>query len=178
MNLLSNWNWLPVTRGTNERETVEPWQITQGIGDRPILDVLAPRADFKGATYQFLIGLLQTAFAPEDEIAWRALWKRPPAPEALETAFEPYLPAFELDGSGPAFMQDFDLPDGELNEIGALLIDAPSVNALEDNKDHFVKRGTVRSMASQWAAMALFTLQINAPAGGRGYRTSIRGAGR
>lgn len=177
MNLLSDWNWLPVTRGTNEREAVEPWQITQGIGNRPILDVLAPRADFKGALYQFLIGLLQTAFAPEDESQWRDLWKTPPAPEALKAAFEPYLPAFELDGGGPAFMQDFDLPEGEPNGIGVLLIDAPSENALEENKDHFVKRGTMQSMAPQWAAMALFTLQINAPAGGRGYRTSVRGGG-
>ncbi|WP_367027378.1 type I-E CRISPR-associated protein Cse1/CasA [Methylococcus sp. ANG] len=177
MNLLSDWNWLPVTRGTNEREAVEPWQITQGIGNRPILDVLAPRADFKGALYQFLIGLLQTAFAPEDEIAWRALWEKPPAPEILKAAFEPYLPAFELGGSGPAFMQDFDLSEGEPKEIAALLIEAPGGKTLRENLDHFVKGGTVQRMAPEWAVMALFTLQINAPSGGVGHRVGLRGGG-
>lgn len=177
MNLLNNWNWLPVTRGTNKREVIEPWQITGGIADNAILDVPAPRADFKGALYQFLIGLLQTAFAPEDEDAWRDLWRTPPQPATLKAAFEPYLPAFELDGEGPAFMQDFDLPEGEPKDIAALLIEAPGGKTLRENLDHFVKGGTVQRIAPQWAAMALFTLQINAPAGGVGHRVGLRGGG-
>lgn len=177
MNLLDNWTWLPVTRGTNEREAIEPWRITEGVAERPILDVLAPRADLKGAIYQFLIGLLQTACAPEDEIQWRDGWRQPPSPETLKAAFAPHLPAFELDGDGPRFMQDFDLPDGEHKDISALLIEAPGGKTLRENLDHFVKGGTVRRMAPQWAAMALFTLQINAPSGGVGHRVGLRGGG-
>ncbi len=176
MNLLNGWKWMPVLRSTDEangQDTIEPWQITKGIATSPIVDVLAPRADFKGALYQFLIGLLQTAFAPEDESEWQDYWRKPPDGETLRIAFDPYLPAFELN----AFMQDSDLPDGEPKDIAALLIEAPGGKTLRDNLDHFVKGGQVRRIAPHWAALALFTLQINAPAGGVGHRVGLRGGG-
>ena len=176
MNLLNNWKWMPVLRLTNEgseRETIEPWQITENIDTNPITDVLAPRADFKGAMYQFLIGLLQTTFAPEDESKWQEYWRNPPDGESLKAVFAPVLPAFELD----VFMQDFDLPEGETKGIAALLIEAPGGKTLRENLDHFVKGGQVKKIAPHWAALALFTLQINAPSGGVGHRVGLRGGG-
>jgi CRISPR system Cascade subunit CasA len=177
MNLVNGWPWLPVLRKSGVRNSIEPWQLTDAIGDDPIVDVIAPRADFKGAIYQFLIGLLQTAFAPEDGEEWLDHWREPPSGDVLKKAFEPYLPAFELDGEGPAFMQDFRLPEGEAKDIAALLIEAPGGKTLRENLDHFVKGGAINFLAPQWAAMALFTLQINAPSGGVGHRVGLRGGG-
>ena len=75
MNLITD-QWLPVIRKDGSKEKIAPWQITDGINDdRPIMEIDAPRADFKGALYQFLIGLLQTAFAPEDEDEWLDYWE-------------------------------------------------------------------------------------------------------
>jgi len=173
MNLLNDWKWMPVLRGTNDRGAIEPWQITENIDTAPVVDVLAPRADFKGALYQFLIGLLQTAFAPENRDEWQAYWRKPPDGETLQAAFAPFLPAFELD----AFMQDRDLSEGEPKDIAALLIEAPGGKTLRENLDHFVKGGQVRKIAPHWAALALFTLQINAPSGGVGHRVGLRGGG-
>jgi CRISPR system Cascade subunit CasA len=177
MNLVNGWPWLPVLRKSGARSTIEPWQIATDLGGDLVVDVVAPRADFKGAIYQFLIGLLQTAFAPDDGEAWLDYWREPPSGEALQNAFAPYLSAFELDSDGPMFMQDFDLPEGEPKEIAALLIEAPGGKTLRENLDHFVKGGRISQMAPQWAAMALFTLQINAPSGGVGHRVSLRGGG-
>lgn len=89
------------------------------------------------------------------------------------------LPAFEFDGAGPRFMQDFALPDGASDSFGisALFIETPGENALRKNKDHFIKRGGITALCPCCAATALLTLQINAPAGGAGHRTGLRGGG-
>ena len=139
--------------------------------------IAAPRSDFKGALYQLFIGLVQTTFAPDDHSEWKALWKNPPTPKTLKIAFETYCEAFEIDGDGPAFMQDYDLPDGEVKGIAALLIEAPGAKTKKDNLAHFIKEGLVEGVTPHWAALALFTLQINAPSGGVGNRVSLRGGG-
>src|SRR5690349_974791 len=75
-------------------------------------DLVAPRADFRGALYQFFIGLLQTTFAPADLEEWRLRWSNPPGADELSKAFAPYQHAFQLENpAGPAFMQDLKLPD-------------------------------------------------------------------
>ena len=76
-------------------------------------------------------------------------------------------------------MQDRDLTkkDGEPNTIDHLLMEMPGDQTLDKNTDHFLKRDTVRNICRSCCAMALFTLQTNAPAGGRGHRTSLRGGG-
>ena len=169
MNLLDRW--IHVRRRSGNEKIIAPWQIA--VGDDPAVAILTPRADFTGALYQLLIGMVQTLFAPEDHTEWKALWNHPPAPEILKSAFEKRRDAFEIDSDGPAFMQDYDLPDGESKEeeIAALLIDAQGTGT------HFFKEGTVRRVTPGWAALALFTLQINAPTGGRGHRVSLRGGG-
>jgi CRISPR system Cascade subunit CasA len=178
MNLIKE-KWIRCTHNLDgTRSIIAPYQITQGInGSNPITDVIANRPDFKGALYQFLIGLLQTISPPRNEKEWFAMWKKPPAPEDLKERFESVADAFEFDTEGPAFMQDFDLPDGETKPISALLIDAPGGKTLRDNLDHFIKRGQVEAICYPCAALALYTMQTNAPAGGVGHRVGLRGGG-
>lgn len=178
MNLIeSQWiRCLCQPSGTITR--LAPYEITQAIDSpNPVTDVIVDRPDFKGALYQFLIGLLQTVAPPKDEKEWRSLWQAPPAPEDLKARLDPMSHAFELAAEGPAFMQDFDLTQGETKPISALLIDAPGGKTLRDNLDHFVKRGKVESICYPCAALALFTLQTNAPSGGVGHRVGLRGGG-
>jgi len=76
-------------------------------------------------------------------------------------------------------MQDAELASHstEFNEISGLLIESPGANTIENNKDHFVKRSQFSALCPACATMALFTLQLNAPAGGQGNRTGMRGGG-
>ena len=175
MNLLIE-DWLKTTRQDGTPCHIAPWQIVET--NNPVIDLTAPRLDFQGALYQFLIGLLQTTFAPEDQEDWLAYWEQPPSAEQFQQALTEFQPSFELDSpDGPAFMQDFDLPDGEKKPIAALLIDAPGGKTLKDNLDHFVKGGLVKQLCPSCAATALFTLQTNAPSGGVGHRVGLRGGG-
>ena len=175
MNLLRD-DWISIRRRSGSTVKIAPVRLTAG-GEDPAVEIEAPRADFRGALYQFLIGILQTVLAPRDLRDWRKLWDEPPGEEELHEAFKPFVHAFEFDCLGPAFMQDFDLPIAEPVGIAALLIDAPGEKTITDNKDHFVHRNGVQSVCRPCAATALFTLQINAPAGGVGHRVSVRGGG-
>ena len=159
-------------------EWVEPFRVTDGVGDDPFVAFAWPRPDFNGAAHEFLIGLLATAAAPENEDAWEDWWSAPPAPEILGDRFETVAHAFTLDASGPRFLQDQDPLDGaEEKAVAALLIDAPGAQTLRNNADLFVKRGGVPVLGRAAAAMALFTLNAYAPSGGAGHRTSLRGGG-
>ncbi|MBU2789393.1 type I-E CRISPR-associated protein Cse1/CasA [Acidithiobacillus caldus] len=183
MNLITD-QWIPVrhTDGTSGR--IRPAQL--GAMDNPPVALDAPRADFNGALAQFLIGLLQTAFPPADGDEWLDRLEQPPSEQELGHAFSGYAHAFDLDGDGPRFMQDYEALEKTLTEqklenaakpIEWLLIDSPSENTLENNTDHFVKRGYAARLCPACAATALFTLQLNAPSGGVGHRTSLRGGG-
>lgn len=176
MNLIKN-KWIPVKRVDGSTDTIAPWEI--GAAENPVSDIAAPRPDFRGALYQFLIGLVQTAFAPEDDDEWEEKWNRIPECEELKEAFEKFSDAFELDPeSGPAFMQDFNIPQSANDEnIASVLIDAPGENTLKLNKDLFVKRQQMDGLCQECFASALLTLQINASSGGAGHRTSLRGGG-
>jgi CRISPR system Cascade subunit CasA len=181
MNMLNliNDQWIPVRRKSGKREVIAPSTLTDGHDTDPIVALDAPRADFKGALAQFLIGLLQTAAAPDATkgIEWGQWLAEPPAPERLRELFTPYADYFELDGDGPRFLQDYEPLNDEPKSISSLLIEIPGANALRNNTDHFIKRGGINGLCPACAATALFTLQTNAPAGGVGYRTSLRGGG-
>lgn len=143
-----------------------------------VIDFTLPRADFQGAAYQFAIGLLQTCFAPDDEFEWEDNYLESPTEEVLQKAFSKAEHAFNATGDGPLFMQDFDsLDEAKPTSISGLLIEAPGGNGLKLNTDHFVKRGIGEAMSLPMAVLALFTLQINAPSGGQGHRTGLRGGG-
>jgi CRISPR system Cascade subunit CasA len=176
MNLIRD-HWIPVLRQSGARLLIAPWQLTDAHANDPIVALDSERPDFNGALIQFLIGLVQTAAAPEDKYEWQDWFREPPAPEALRERFDSIAHAFELFGDGPRFMQDYNLQDGEEKSVAGLLIDAPGANALRNNSDHFVKRGHVHALCAACCAAALFTLQTNAPAGGAGNRTSLRGGG-
>jgi len=175
MNLITD-QWIPVIRKDSTPDTIMPWQIAEV--ENPVLEINAPRPDFQGALYQFLIGLLQTCFAPEDEDEWEDYWEKSPELNKLMDAFGEVEDAFELDNpDGPAFMQDYDLQSGEPKKIAALLIEGPGGKTLKDNLDHFVKRDQINCLCSACTAIALFTLQTNAPSGGSGHRVGLRGGG-
>jgi len=175
MNLISD-KWIPVIRKDGTHDTIMPWQIAEL--ENPVTEINAPRPDFQGALYQFLIGLLQTCFAPEDEDKWAECWEDTPTVEEVKTAFEKVTEAFELyHPDEPAFMQDYNLPEGETKQIPALLMEAPGTKTIKDNLDHFIKRGEVDAVCSGCVASALFSLQLNAPSGGQGHRVGLRGGG-
>ncbi|WP_018719694.1 type I-E CRISPR-associated protein Cse1/CasA [Arhodomonas aquaeolei] len=173
MNLIDD-PWLPFRR----RDGSIVYGPPEVIGDPDVIDVAPARADFRGAAWQFLIGLVQTASAPANHGEWGRLWREPPSPEALRQRFETYRAAFGLLGDGARFMQDFQLPDkAKITTVASLLIESPGEQGLKQNTDHFVKRGVGEVLCPACAALALFTLQINGPAGGTGYRVGVRGGG-
>jgi CRISPR system Cascade subunit CasA len=176
MNLLED-PWLPIRRQSGVREKILPWQITDQIDDDPVVALDVPRPDFNGSLIQFLIGLIQTAWMPEDDVAWGRAYETAPSPATLRDACLRYRDAFQLDGDGPRFLQDLELTGAEVKGIGALLIDEPGANALRKNGDLFVKRGQYPSLGITATIAALITLQTNAPQGGRGQLTSLRGGG-
>ncbi|MDC8804539.1 type I-E CRISPR-associated protein Cse1/CasA [Halomonas pacifica] len=173
VNLLNN-PWLPF----RTKDGAIDYRPPTAVADPEIVDLALPRADFQGAAYQILIGLLQTALPPQDHGDWLDRFIEPPSVEELEAALVPFAAAFELDGGGPRFMQDLDpLDDVKEATVSGLLIDAPGANGIKNNTDFFVKRGRVEVMCEDCAALALFTMQINAPAGGAGIRVGLRGGG-
>ena len=174
MNLLHH-PWMPVRDAAGQRHWITPDQLS----DPQWLAFDADRPDFNGALAQFAIGLLQTTTTVGNSIEWRGLFNAPPTATLLRQWFGPVAAAFELDGDGPRFMQDFGLgTDGvAVNDISGLLIDAPGENTVKNNADHFVKRAQINALCPACAATALFTLQLNAPAGGAGNRTGLRGGG-
>lgn len=174
MNLLEE-RWIPVRLRDGSHERVAPHELA----GPQVMAFDAERADFNGALAQFAIGLLQTTTPIDSDIAWRGLLKTPPDAQTLQRWFAPHSVAFEFDGRGARFMQDFDLrpADGEPVGVGSLLIETPGENTIKNNSDHFVKRARVSKLCPHCAALALFTLQVNAPAGGAGHRTGLRGGG-
>ena len=174
MNLLEE-KWLPVRRSKGQVDWIAPHQITAP----DIVAFAANRADFNGALAQMMIGLLQTTTPIDDEGDWEGLLDAPPTAEVLQKWFAPTAEAFVLDGEGARFMQDISLNAAEGAEctIDALLIDTAGGSAIDKNTDHFVKRDTIKVLCPHCVATALFTLQTNAPAGGAGHRTSLRGGG-
>ncbi|MHB1013910.1 MAG: type I-E CRISPR-associated protein Cse1/CasA [Desulfurivibrionaceae bacterium] len=169
--------WIPVKRRDGTATMMAPWEMTDRFPDNPVVALNAPRPDFNGALIQFLIGLVQTVAAPKNGFEWRKKLTEPPTQDELQTAFATVRHAFELGGDGPRFMQDFDELAVEAGSIDGLLIDTPGDNAKKKNTDHFVKRDMVSGMCPSCCSIALFAMQTNAPAGGVGYRTSLRGGG-
>lgn len=170
-NLLTT-GWIPVRYQDETSAEIAPWQITEHLDTNPVTASTTSRPDFTAALFQFLIGLLQTAYTPADPEEWFERLEAPPTPDLLREIFARYADAFNLDGDGPRFMQDQDdLADQKPLPITALLIETAG------SETHFVKDLPQQGMSPASAAMALYTLQTNAPSGGVGHRTSLRGGG-
>lgn len=167
--------WLPVRC----RKARRRWINVAQLSDPDVLAFDADRADFNGALAQFAIAVLQMVAAVDTRTAWQQRYKQPPDEATLAAWLKPLEAHFLLDGDGPRFMQDLELRAGDSKPvpIGNLLIESPGANTVENNGDLFIKRQQVQKLCGDCAAAALFTLQINAPAGGAGNRTSLRGGG-
>jgi CRISPR system Cascade subunit CasA len=178
-NLLEE-QWIFLKRRSGAIERAAPWQMTDNISQDPFVGFGSPRADFDASLAQFLIGLVQTTMPPKAPRDWRQRLTSPPNPEILRETFSEARHAFNLMGTGPRFMQDLEFcrefPPAKEPVMG-LLMEAPGGNAIKNNTDLFIKRGYVDALCPACAAAALFTLQTNAPSGGQGHRTSLRGGG-
>lgn len=174
MNLLMD-PWMPVRDSEGRRHWITPEQLS----DPAWRAFDAARPDFNGALAQFAIGLLQTTTPVDNGIDWRRLFNTPPDAATLRQWFRPVADAFVLDGDGPRFMQDLALAVevGKPSPISEIFIDGPGESSLDGNKDLFVKRGLVADLCSNCSAAAVLALQINAPEGGRGHYTGLRGGG-
>ena len=157
--------WIPVVRRSGKVELIAPAQVVER--EDPPIRIASPRPDFDGALLEFLIGLLQTAAAPETERAWEKELEKPPSVKALRARFESVREAFFLDGDGPRFMQDLTVakdPKASTEPIGALLIDRIGESGLDESPTLFAKPGLVEALGYPAAAAALMTLQGYAPA--------------
>lgn len=173
MNLVQD-AWLPLRLKSGSIKTLP---LSAVVMD-DVVDIALPRADFQGAAYQLLIGLLQTLMAPENRREWRKVFKKPPSQKDFQAQLNRVAHAFNLLGDGPLFMQDFDsLDEVKSSTVSSLLVEAPGESTIKKNKDHFIKRGISEVMSLPMSALALFTLQINAPSGGQGHRVGLRGGG-
>jgi CRISPR system Cascade subunit CasA len=174
MSLLEE-RWMPVRLRNGSHTYISPLDLS-----RPDLVAFdAERPDFNGALTQFSVSVLSSTSPVDSPRQWQAYYRDPPDATVLRQWFMPHANAFVLDGNGARFMQDLELraEDGEPIGIAGLLIDSPGENSLRNNGDLFIKRGRVRRLCPHCATMALLTLQINAPSGGAGHRTSLRGGG-
>ncbi len=175
-NLLTD-PWLPVLRHNSGPCVIRPAQLAEALESDPVVAIDWPRADFRIATLEFLIGLLATACPPAEFDAWLEGWKTPPSPETLDAAFAPLAHAFVLDGDGPRILQDVENLDADREPVERLLIEAPGDSTVSKNTDLLVRRGRVEKLGRAAAAIALYTFQSWAPAGGAGNRVGLRGGG-
>jgi CRISPR system Cascade subunit CasA len=174
---LINEKWIWINRQDGKKEKIAPWEITDELDSNPIISLAAPRPDFNGSLIQFLIGLVQTTMSPRNERDWRKYFTNPPEVSELQEAFAGVSSAFNLDGESECFMQDYEHFEGVENRVDILLMEMPGSQTIGNNTDHFLKRDTVQQMCFSCSATALFNIQLNAPAGGQGHRTSLRGGG-
>ncbi|EHE3672031.1 type I-E CRISPR-associated protein Cse1/CasA, partial [Salmonella enterica subsp. enterica serovar Schwarzengrund] len=163
MNLITE-KWLPVIFSSGEKTRIS----LRDLLDNRIQDLAYPRPDFQGAAWQMLIGILQCTIAPEDKEEWADIWHDGIEFEQWEKALNTISLALQFGEQKPSFLQSFDPLDSEYGSIAGLLVDAPGGNTLKLNKDHFVKRGNVEQICPHCAAIALFAIQTNSPAGGAG----------
>lgn len=170
LNLITD-AWIPVVDIAGTRRVIAPWQMADTSIQRPDW----PRADLNIACLELLIGLVFLADPPEDIDDWED--RQAPDPQRLRNRLEAYAPAFNLIGDGPLFLQDFKDLGSDARSPDMLFIDSSGGNTAKNNADLMVHRDRYQGLDLPLAAMALFTFQAHAPAGGAGNRTSMRGGG-
>ena len=167
--------WIPVRIGTQTRH-VRPWEIV----DPAIEWVDWERGDLNLACLELLIGLVLIADPPVDERDLVERYYRP-EPHRLRDRMESLAEYFEVAGAGPRFMQDLEaFEEDEKSEpraVELIFLDAGGMRTRVKNADIAVYRGRYDSLSLGVGAMALYTLQSWAPAGGPGQFTSLRGGG-
>ena len=166
--------WIPIRTRHGENKSIKAYEVVQN----DIIALDAPRADFNAALMQFLIGLLQTFFAPKNPRAWRKLFSPPPSEDELKKKFKGIEKTFYLDGDGYRFMQDaLAINTGEIRPIEEMIFGAPGESGKGKNQDFFVKQNNIDGLCYSCVVAALLTANIFAEDGGRGYFQSMRGNG-
>ena len=135
--------WLPVRFKDGTTGKLAPVDLA----DENVVDIAAPRADLQGAVWQFLLGLLQTSFAPKDHRRWDDIWEDGLEAEKLREALQSLEHAFQFGPDSPSFMQDFEALTGDKVPVASLLPEIPGVQTTKFNKDHFIKRGVLEVRA-------------------------------
>ena len=176
MNLIKD-PWLPIVREDGVQEKIAIHQLLDNYKINPVMELEAPRPDFKNALYQLLIGIVQVSAMPAKERNWKKLFNEPYSSKEFSERVLEFENCFEIDSEGSAFMQDFDLKEAEEKPISTLFIEAPGANTIKNNQAHFIKSNMVESINAYWASIALYTLQTFAPSGGAGHRVGLRGGG-
>ena len=165
LNLISD-AWIPVIDAAGRRHVIAPWQMADP-------SLVAPdwsRADLNTACLELLIGLVRLADPPAHADDWED--RQVPDPDRLRARLASFAPGFDLLGDGPRFMQELGGLVGEARPTDALFIDSGG-----DGGALTVREGRYPDLDLPTAAMALFTMQTQAPSGGRGNLTSLRGGG-
>lgn len=173
LNIITD-QWIPIRCKDGSRVTIAPWQMA----DPDLAFPDWPRPDLNIACLELLIGLVFMADPPLDTADWSA--RRAPDPDRLKAALEPFAPAFNLLGNGPRFMQDMERLEDDAKNVSPpdmLFIDSAGGQTAKNNADLLVKRDRYTGLGAAEAAIALYTLQVHAPSGGAGNRTSMRGGG-
>lgn len=170
LNLIAD-PWIPVRCADGSRRVIAPWQMAE-----PEVEASDwPRPDLNIACLELLIGLVYLADPPVDAYDWRD--RRTADPARLREKLAAFVPAFNLLGEGPLFLQDLEVLQGEPNSPDMLFIDSAGGQTARNNADLMVHRDRYPALDPALAAMALYTFQAFAPAGGAGNRTSMRGGG-
>ena len=172
---LVNDAWIPAYTVEGARR-IRAWEIA----DAGVEWVDWGRGDLDLGCLELLIGLVLIADPPANETDWRARYERPLGAR-LRERLEALSPHFELDGTGPRFMQDLEPFETErrakASPADMLFIDSPGARTRRNNADVSVRRDRYGDLPLGLAAMALYTLQAWAPSGGAGNRTALRRGG-
>ena len=154
-NLLCD-SWIPVKTKYGELKTIKASEVVQ----QEIIAIDAPRADFNAALMQFLIGLLQTVYAPESPRAWRSLYAQPPSEKELQEKFKDIQNAFYLDGDDRRFMQDSSIKgNGNKTNILKLIPGIVGENTIDKNQDFFIKSSQISGMSLPNVILGLYLYQ-------------------
>ena len=117
--------WLPARRVDGSVEHIRPADITSDIDGNPIMAVDWPRADFRVAAIEFLIGLIATACPPaDDEEAWLEGWDKP----RIQKRVRELLSLVGLDAERFSQRYPHELSGGQRQRVGvarALAADPP-----------------------------------------------------
>lgn len=163
--------WIPVRTADGGLRVIRPDQI----GEVGVVQPAWERPDLNLACYEFLVGLVYLAGPPLNTADWN---KRKSADaEKLRAQFSELELAFELNGGHYRFLQDTEDLVCEANPVDMLFIDSAGASTVKKCSDLFVKYQRYKELSLPLAAMALYAFQSQAPAGGAGNRTSMRGGG-
>ena len=169
MNIIHD-SWIPVIRRNGDTDFVSPCEITTKPRN-PIIYLNFNRADFNATGYRLLISIYNTFFSPNTKKEWKELYHNPPNKKKILPNLKSQF--FELNGTGPRFLQD--KRPNELQKIvnvNKLLFETPGAKTIKEGKDFFQKVNT-HILCPSCATVALYLAQFSAIMAGMGYRTGI-----